>query len=133
MYNIYYNHVTLLYSRNWPNIIKQLYFNKNFLKCEKKLKNKLIRDICIYFWLSDTYARFTVLIIRALRQVLKLGCWVLQIFCFSEVFDYSRSLDFYKTFRNCHKRLLEFGLEYSVNLKSNSGSTAHFNTIKWTF
>ena len=32
-----YNWVTLLYSRNWYNIVNQLYFNKNKTKPKKKI------------------------------------------------------------------------------------------------
>ena len=47
-----YNQVTSLYSRNWHNIVNQLYFN--FKKLNKKyLKNKYIE--ASLFWSPNKY------------------------------------------------------------------------------
>lgn len=35
MISYMYDRVTWLYSRNWPNSVKQLYLNKHFLKINK--------------------------------------------------------------------------------------------------
>ena len=69
-----YNWVTMLYSRNWHNVVNQLYFNKIKNKNKKQKKNP--RGTCC---LKFTFLNFSLILCNASQEIMNL-MYLLNIF-----------------------------------------------------
>ena len=64
-----YNWITLLYSRNWHNIVNQLHFNKNKnKKPNQQTKNNSYTTLLAEMGTTDDFSNFKVLSAQSIKS-----------------------------------------------------------------